>query len=114
MQRRSVLAAMTLAPLFGARAAEPPWPNKPVRIIAGGAGSVTDIRARWLAPRLSAALGQPVFVENKAGAGGGIAAEAGARSSADGSTLTIVHQGTLARELRRAGASIRLRRGWRR
>lgn len=96
MQRRSLLAAMMLAPLGAVRAAESTWPNKPIRIFAGGAGSVTDIRARWLAQRLAPALGQALFVENKAGAGGGIAVEAGAHSPADGYTLTVVHQGTLA------------------
>ena len=96
MQRRSLLAALMLAPLGAARADESPWPNRPIKIVAGGAASVTDIRARWLAERLSPILGQTMFVYNNAGAGGSIGAEAGAHSPPDGYTLTIVHQGTLA------------------
>ena len=57
---------------------------------------MTDIRARWLAERLSPVLGQSMFVYNNAGAGGNIGAEQGAHSPADGYTLTLVHQGTLA------------------
>src|SRR5688500_9802384 len=73
------------------------YPTKPVRLIVpGAAGSATDLRARWLAPRLSAALGQPVVVDNRAGAGGTIATEVAAKSPPDGYTLLIVHQGTLA------------------
>jgi tripartite-type tricarboxylate transporter receptor subunit TctC len=78
-------------------AAETPWPDKPVRILVpGGAGGVTDIRARWLAAKLSPVIGQPVVVENKPGAAGLIGMEAGARSAPDGYTLLIVHQGTIA------------------
>ena len=67
-------------------AQEPPWPSKPLRIIvAGGVGGTTDIRTRWLAPRLALALGQSVVVENKAGAGGNIGTEMAARSAPDGS-----------------------------
>jgi tripartite-type tricarboxylate transporter receptor subunit TctC len=68
-----------------------------VRIIAPGPpGSPRDIRARWVAEKLALALGQPVIVDNKAGAGGTIGMEAAARSPADGHTLVIVDTGTLA------------------
>jgi tripartite-type tricarboxylate transporter receptor subunit TctC len=96
MDRRSFcssLAALAAAP---ALANVPAWPSKPLRIIAGGTGSVTDLRARWLADRLAAQLGQPVMVENKSGAGGVLAMEAGARSAPDGYTIVVVHQGTVA------------------
>lgn len=78
-------------------AQEPQWPLKPLRIIVpGGTGGVLDIRARWLAPRMAAALGQAVTVENKTGAGGNIGTEMGARSAPDGYTLVFVHHGTMA------------------
>ena len=52
------------------------FPNKPIRLIVGaGPGSVSDVRSRWVAQRLAPVLGQPVVVENRAGAGGSIAAE---------------------------------------
>ncbi len=78
-------------------AQDAPWPAKPLRIIVpGSAGSVTDLRARWLAPRMAAALGQSVVVDNKTGAGGNIGTEMGARSAPDGYTMVIIHQGTMA------------------
>lgn len=73
------------------------YPSGPVRIIAPSPpGSPRDIRARWVAERLAPALGQPVIVENKAGAGGNIGMQAAAKSPADGLTLVIVDTGTLA------------------
>jgi tripartite-type tricarboxylate transporter receptor subunit TctC len=73
------------------------YPSGPIRIIAPSPpGSPRDIRARWVAERLAVALGQPVIVENKAGAGGNIGMQAAAKSPPDGHTLVIVDTGTLA------------------
>lgn len=94
-RRRFVcLAAASLA--WPALSAPTTWPARPVRLlVAGGPGGVTDVRARWLAPRLSAVLGQPVLVENRAGAGGILAMEGAARE-ADAHTIVLIHQGTMA------------------
>ena len=83
---RLTTALCTVAvPVSAARAQGQSWPSKPIRIIApSGPGSVTDIRARWLADRLAPALGQPVVVENRAGAAGNLGTVAGARSAPDG------------------------------
>jgi tripartite-type tricarboxylate transporter receptor subunit TctC len=70
------------------------FPTKPVRIIVGaGVGSVSDVRTRWVAQRMGAVLGQPVVVENKAGAI--VAPEYVAKAAADGYTLLVVHMGTI-------------------
>jgi tripartite-type tricarboxylate transporter receptor subunit TctC len=78
-------------------AAEPAWPSRPVTIVTpGDAGGVLDIRARWLAEQLTPLLGQSVIVDNRPGAGGLIGTQFGARSPADGHTLTLIHLGTMA------------------
>ncbi|MBK9134311.1 MAG: tripartite tricarboxylate transporter substrate binding protein [Betaproteobacteria bacterium] len=84
------------ATVTGVRAQGPAFPVRPLRLVAGGPGSVTDIRARWLAERLGAALGQPVVVENNPAAGGNLAAEQVARAAPDGHTLLITHLGIAA------------------
>ena len=96
MDRRSFCSSLVALAALPAAASGPGWPSRSLRIVTGGVGSVTDLRARWLAERLAAQLGQPVLVDNKAGAGGLITMEAGVRSAPDGYTIVVVHQGTVA------------------
>ena len=90
-----IVVAFLAALMMGSAFAQP-YPAKPIRIMVGqGAGSVGDVRARWVAQRLAPLLGQPVIVENKLGAGGNVAAEYVAKSAPDGYTLLLAHMGTL-------------------
>lgn len=86
------LAALSVAvlTLFGATPVvqAQSFPNKPIKILVGVTpGGTTDSLARFLAQEMTRELGQPVIVDNRAGAGGNIAAEAVAKSAADGYTL---------------------------
>jgi tripartite-type tricarboxylate transporter receptor subunit TctC len=73
------------------------YPTRPVHLIAPTPpGSTPDIVARTLATKLQAAFGQPVVVENRAGAGGNIAAEAVAKAAPDGYTLFVGINGPVA------------------
>ncbi|NKE44086.1 tripartite tricarboxylate transporter substrate binding protein [Roseomonas frigidaquae] len=70
--------------------AQAAWPNKPIRLIVGFApGGATDIMARLIAARMQVELGQPVVVENRAGASGIIGTEVAARATPDGYTLLM-------------------------
>ncbi len=69
------------------------WPEKPIRfVIAFAPGGVHDTLARLLQPRLNEALGQPILLENRGGAGGNVAAEAVVRSANDGYTFLIASE----------------------
>jgi len=96
--RRATLV-LALATVCGSAiaqpAATPGWPSKPLKIIVGfPGGSSPDLVARTLAEPLAKALGQPVVVENKVGAGGNIAAQAVA-SATDGHTIGVMINGNM-------------------
>ena len=89
MFRRSMLGAALALSLGGAMAQS--YPNKPVRLIVPFApGGFTDVVARILGVKLSAALGQQFVIENKAGAGSTIGTDFVAKAAPDGYTLVMV------------------------
>jgi tripartite-type tricarboxylate transporter receptor subunit TctC len=90
MHRRTLLGAAALA--LPARAQTgASWPTRPIRLLVPyPPGGASDITARLVAERLQAPLGQPVTVENRAGANGMIGTEVVARAAPDGHTLALV------------------------
>ena len=95
-----VAFAVTAVVLFASplhALAQGDYPNKTIKMIVPfSPGGASDFVARNLAPKLSAALGQVVVVENKAGAAGNIGLEAAAAASPDGYTVFLGNVGTLA------------------
>ena len=84
-----VLLALGLSPAFAQ------YPNKPIRVlIAQAPGSATDVISRVVGNRLSEALGQPIVIEARPGAGGALGTEAAARSAPDGYTLFMANNST--------------------
>jgi tripartite-type tricarboxylate transporter receptor subunit TctC len=97
--RRSVIlggaAALGSLPLTSRRARAESWPTRPVRfVVPFAAGGTTDILARVVAAKISEEFGQQFIVENKAGAGGNIAADYVAKAEADGYTFVVGTPGT--------------------
>ena len=89
--KQSAMVLAGVAAVYGAAAHAQSYPDKPIRMIVPAApGGVTDIVARAIAPQLTAALGQPIVVDNRAGAGGIIGTETVARAAPDGYTLLAV------------------------
>jgi tripartite-type tricarboxylate transporter receptor subunit TctC len=87
--RRSLLAAAALLALARQARAQA-WPTRPVRLLVPFIpGSAPDVIARTLADRLGPALGQPVVIENRPGAGGNIGFAWAARQAPDGYTLLL-------------------------
>ncbi len=91
MNRRTLIAALPAATLLPSLSqAQAAWPTGPIRAIVPFApGSATDTVGRLLGENMRATLGQPVVVENRAGANGLIGAEAVSRATADGNTLLV-------------------------
>src|SRR4051812_13862463 len=86
VMRRGLLAVFLA--ICASTAGAQSWPSKPIKwIVPFAAGGTTDILARTVAEKLSVALGQPVIVDNRPGAGGGLGAEVTAKSPPDGYTI---------------------------
>jgi len=82
-----IFAAVALAALAAVAQAQA-WPSKPIKwVVPFAPGGTTDILARTVGEKLAVALGQPVIIENKPGAGGGVGAEFTAKSAPDGYTI---------------------------
>lgn len=97
MQRRSLVAGLTLALANPALGQTPSHQGRPIRLIVTLApGSAIDIAARIIAPHVSAALGQTVIVENRVGADGAIGMTEMLRAPPDGTTLFFGSQAPLA------------------
>jgi tripartite-type tricarboxylate transporter receptor subunit TctC len=94
---KKLMIALLLALACAASAAGETWPAKPVRIIVPfPPGSSPDLVARMLTDKLAQALGQPVIVENKPGAGGNLGTGLVAKAEPDGYTLGLSIPGPLA------------------
>ena len=90
----AVAIALSMTPMFARAQA---WPSKPLKVIVPfTAGGSTDTVARIVAEKLSTRLGQPVIVDNRAGAGGAVGSDVAAKSPPDGYTMLVGTSSTMA------------------
>lgn len=89
-RRRALLIAAMITAMPAVTQAQQKFPSKPVRMVTVGAGSQSDILARLIGPKLSEGWGQPVIIENRAGAGGTMAAVTVAKATPDGYTVLML------------------------
>jgi len=101
MKSRSLRGAGVTALLIAATGLAAPasaqtWPAKPIRLVVGFApGGTTDLMSRMLGDRMSQALGQPIVIENRPGAGGVIGMDAVIKADPDGYTFGLIPSPTL-------------------
>jgi tripartite-type tricarboxylate transporter receptor subunit TctC len=89
MNSKKLLALISTLVFFSLSHAQP-FPSKPLKIIVPyPPGQASDQITRMVADKVSQAIGQPIVVDNKPGAGGNLGTEIGAKSPADGYTMTI-------------------------
>ena len=87
---RKFLAALALVAVLPVSAQGQPYPNRPIKMVLPfPAGSATDGAARVIAEEVRKSLGQPIVIDNQAGADGIIAAQAVKRAAPDGYTLLV-------------------------
>jgi tripartite-type tricarboxylate transporter receptor subunit TctC len=95
MRITSLLPALAILSALTHAAGAQDWPAHPIRLIVPfPAGGSADVQSRVIADGLATALGQPVVIDNKPGAGGNIGAEEAARANPDGYTLFMATTGT--------------------
>jgi tripartite-type tricarboxylate transporter receptor subunit TctC len=95
MKKPRLLLALACLVALTSLAGAQEWPTRPLRIVVPfPAGGSADLQSRMIADGLAKALGQPVIVDNKPGAGGNIGAAEVARAQADGYTLFMATTGT--------------------
>ena len=87
--RRLAMAALLSAAALPALAQSRPWPTQPVRVIEPFSAGTSDTVARLVGTEMGKALGQPVVVDNRPGAGGNLGSEACARARPDGHTICL-------------------------
>src|SRR5688572_18136056 len=93
LRRIAVVCAIFL---FATATQAQTYPDRPIRLIAPfPAGGLADVTARAISDLMAKSLGQPVVVENRAGAGGNTGADAVAKSTPDGYTLLMSSAGIL-------------------
>jgi tripartite-type tricarboxylate transporter receptor subunit TctC len=96
MNRQARCAALLMLVSSGTFAAAQTYPDRPIRLIAPfAAGGPSDIMARLVSQKLNESMGQPVVVDNRAGAGGAVGCEIAARAAPDGYTLLLGSSGNL-------------------